>query len=504
MKGDNPDPSSTQPAFLAGGGELGALVRNFNWSDTALGSVEHWPVVLKITVGIILRSPVAMALLWGEDGTLVYNDAFAEFSRDRHPTMLGMEVRQAWPEVASFNDNVLNVGLAGNTLSYKDRELTLNLNGTPKAVWLNLDYAPVLDENGRPVGVLAVIVETTERVQADRRGRAEMERLQQMFAQAPGFMAMLRGPDHVFELVNPAYEQLIGHRNVEGKSVRAALPEIVNQGFIDILDRVFESGQAYDGRAIKIGLQQTRDAPTEERFLDFVYQPIRGDDGNVSGIFVEGYDVTDHVHGEAHLRLLMNELNHRLKNTLATVRAIVRQTLRGAGPMQEAREALSARVSALSRAQDVLTKRNWQGSDIREVVTAAIAPYSDGADKRFRIEGPALALNPRAALSLSLALHELATNAAKYGALSTNTGRIEIMWSLIGHPEPHLCLEWKEHGGPAVITPSTTGFGTKLIERGLASELNAKVSLNYRREGFVFTFSAAIASLGEQPEENSA
>ncbi|QDA36164.1 histidine kinase (plasmid) [Paracoccus liaowanqingii] len=503
MTSIDPAPDASSLAFLSGGGELGALMRDLDWASTALGPAEGWTANLKITAGIVLRSPVAMVLLWGEKGIMIYNDAFAAFSRDRHPMMLGMKVRQAWPEVAGFNDNVLKVGLAGGTLSYRDQELTLNLDGASGAVWLNLDYAPVLDENGRSVGVLAVVVETTGAVQAVRQGRAETERLQQLFAQAPGFMAMLGGPEHVFELVNPAYEQLIGHRKVEGQPVRAALPEIVNQGFIDILDRVFESGQAYTGKAIKIGLQRTVDGPVEERFVDFVYQPIIGGDGKVSGIFVEGYDVTDRVHGEAHLRLLMNELNHRLKNTLATVRAIARQTLQGSGPMEVAREALSARISALSRAQNVLTSRNWQGSDIRDVVASAIAPHSDSADTRFSITGPSVSLSPRAALSLSLALHELATNAAKYGALSTNAGRVEITWSLAGNPEPRLDLEWQEHGGPPVALPSSKGFGTKLIERGLANELDAVVSLEYPPAGFVLKMSAGMASLQERSEASS-
>lgn len=479
---------------------MGALVRDFDWSATALGPVDRWPAPLKITTGIVLRSPVAMALLWGEDGILIYNDAYAGFSRDRHPALLGMQVRQAWPEAAGFNDNVIRVGRAGGTLSYKDQQLTLTLEGCARTVWLDLDYAPVLDEHGMSVGVLAVVVETTERVEAELRRRAETERLQQLFAQAPGFMAMLSGPDHVFDLVNPAYEQLIGHRKVVGKPVRDALPEVVGQGFIDTLSQVFDSGQTYTGRAIRISLQHTVDAPVEERFVDFVYQPLLGADGTVSGIFVEGHDVTDRVQGEAHLRLLMNELNHRLKNTLGTVQAIIRQTLQGTGEMREVREALGARIAALSRAQDVLTKRNWQGSNIRDVVTAAIAPYSDGADPRIRLDGPALALNPRAAVSLSLALHELATNAAKHGALSTEGGRIDITWSRTGNPEPRLDLEWKESGGPPVVAPSHKGFGTKLIAHGLALEFDARISLDYPPEGFTFRFSAAMAALADRPE----
>lgn len=500
----DPGATSAGPAFLSGGGEMGALVRDFDWSATALGPIDRWPAPLKITAGIVLRSPVAMALLWGEEGILIYNDAYAGFSCDRHPSLLGMQVRQAWPEAASLSDQAIRAGQTGGTLSLKDQPLTLTLNGRPRTVWLDLDYAPVLDEHGTSLGVLAVMVDTTERVQAERQRRAEAERLQLLFAQAPGFMAMLSGPDHVFEMVNPAYEQLIGHRKVVGKPVRDALPEVVGQGFIDTLSQVFDSGQTYTGHATRISLQRTVDAPAEERFVDFVYQPLLGADGTVSGIFVEGHDVTDRVRGEAHLRLLMNELNHRLKNTLATVRAIIRQTLQGTGEMRDAREVLGARIAALSRAQDVLTKRNWEGSDLGDVVTAAIAPYWDGTDLRIRQGGPSVTLSPRAALSLSLALHELATNAAKHGALSTDAGRIHITWSQDGNPEPRLDLEWREAGGPPVAATSHKGFGTKLIERGLAIEFDARISLEYPPEGAVFRFSAAMASLSGRPEVASA
>lgn len=501
MMGDS-DAKSRDMAFLSGGGELGALVRGFDWSATSIGPAENWPSTLKAAVGIILRAPVAMAVLWGEDGVMIYNDAYAVFARDRHPMQLGMKVRQAWPEAADFNDRVMTVGMAGGTLSFKDQELTLNRNGIPAPVWLNLDYAPVIDESGTAAGVLAVVVETTERVLADRRVRAERERLQQLFAQAPGFMAMLEGPDHVFGLVNPAYEQLVGHRKVQGKPVREALPEVVGQGFIELLDRVYQDGQPYTGRSFKVGLQRAPDAPVEERFVDFVYQPIVDGDGAVEGIFVEGYDVTERVHGEAHLRLLMNELNHRLKNTLATVQAIIRQTLKDP-TTQEACEALSARVSALSRAQDVLTRDSWRGADLLQVVSAALAPHGGDDHNRFQINGPSIPLGTRAALSLSLAFHELATNAAKYGALSTKEGQVEIVWSVQRNPEPRLHLEWRERGGPPVTLPSRKGFGTQLIERGTAMELDAEVSLHYRPTGFAFTFSADVASLAERTEATS-
>jgi PAS domain S-box-containing protein len=163
-------------AFLAEGGHTGALIAAHDWAATALGPIASWPQSLRTATAILLRSPVPMVMLWGEDGVMLYNDAYSVFAGGRHPHLLGSKVREGWPEVAEFNDNVMTVGLAGGTLAYKDQELTLYRTGRAEQVWMNLDYSPVLDEAGRPAGVLAVVIETTERVRAERELRTERDR----------------------------------------------------------------------------------------------------------------------------------------------------------------------------------------------------------------------------------------------------------------------------------------------------------------------------------------
>src|ERR1700733_14363569 len=142
-------------SFPTGGGELGGLIRQFDWSKTSLGPLAAWPQSLKTVTETLLRSPVPIVLLWGKDGVMIYNDAYSAFAGGRHPQLLGSKVREGWPEVAAFNDNVMRVGLAGGTLAYKDQELTLLRSGGPEQVWMNLDYSPVIGENGKPVGVIA-------------------------------------------------------------------------------------------------------------------------------------------------------------------------------------------------------------------------------------------------------------------------------------------------------------------------------------------------------------
>ncbi|HEY8572345.1 PAS domain-containing protein [Phenylobacterium sp.] len=188
--------------------------------------------------------------------------------------------------------------------------------------------------------------------------------------------------------------------------------------------------------------------------------------------------------------LLINELNHRVKNTLATVQSIVAQTSRTDRSSQEVRVAIEGRLLALSAAHDLLTRHSWEGADLREVAQRAASPFSPDGEARIRISGPAVPLAPQQALALSMAIHELATNAAKYGALSVPGGHAELQWSVRGG---QLQMHWGEHGGPEVKPPAGRGFGSRLLERGLAADLQGSVSLSYPPEGVRCTIAAPLA-----------
>lgn len=483
-------------AFLGHDGPVARLVKDFAWGATPVCQVETWPQSLKTAAALLIHSPVPMVMLWGKDGVMIYNDAYSVFAGHRHPALLGSNVREGWPEVADFNDNVMKVGLSGGTLAYQDQELTLYRKGYAEQVWMNLDYSPVLDESGRPAGVIAIVIETTDRVLAERRNREEFQRLQSLFAQAPTFMAMVSGPEYRFTLVNPEYRKLIGGRDVIGMAVRDALPEVADQGFFDLLDHVFTSGEALTRNAQPILLRRQEEGPLEERFLDFVYQPIRDQDGRVAHIFVQGSDVTERVRAENHQRLLINELNHRVKNTLASVQSIVSQTLRHAVTPKEAAAAITARIMALSGAHDVLTRENWDGADLRTLVENAIRPFRGPGQNAFDLSGPDMRVGPYAALSIALVLHELATNAVKYGALSAPTGAVRIRWSAGG--DHVFRLEWIETGGPPVVKGDRRGFGSRLILQVLPEQLQGAAELDYRPTGIAFTLTTSLGAVGDQ------
>src|SRR6185437_146321 len=197
-------------------------------------------------------------------------------------------------------------------------------------------------------------------------------------------------------------------------------------------------------------------------------------------------DLTEPKRAEELQRLLVNELNHRVKNSLATVQSIALQTLRSADDLPSARNALDARIVSLARAHDLLTDRSWSGADLRDVVLRALEPF---AAEQLELEGPSVDVPPRHALALSLALHELATNAAKYGALSVTVGRVKLRWFADAGA---LHLDWRERGGPVVTPPTRRGFGTRMLEQALARDLGGTTRLDYAADGVRCAISAPL------------
>ncbi len=250
-----------------------------------------------------------------------------------------------------------------------------------------------------------------EQVQEDnRRLEVERNRLMDMFMQAPGFVAVLSGPNHVFQMHNAAYAQLIGHRDIAGKPVREALPEVVGQGYYEFLDSVYATGEPHQGHASLVQLQRAPGAPLETVYLNFIYQPIRDGSGAVAGIFVQGHDVTETVRSAERQKLMIDELNHRVKNTLATVQSIAMQTARSHADPRTFAEGFQARLLALSHTHDLLTRSHWEGADLRAILEHETEAH--GAH-RVSLIGPPVALEPAAALSHT---HDLLTRTHWQGA----------------------------------------------------------------------------------------
>ncbi|WP_336488214.1 sensor histidine kinase [Methylobacterium nigriterrae] len=241
---------------------------------------------------------------------------------------------------------------------------------------------------------------------------------------------------------------------------------------------------------------ETGPARATVTWWDIAVTPVDGNDGRPERILAVSRDISELKQNEARQTLLMQELAHRVKNTLAMVQAVATQTLRNAVSLQAAGEALGARLLALAQAHDVLMQGAWSSTDLRRLVDGAVALHGDGAPDRFHVGGPEVTLAARPGLTLALMLHELGTNAAKYGALSSPAGHVAIAWEIASlRGEDHLLFRWEEIGGPPVSHPTRTGFGTRLIERSLVHSFAGNVRLTYPPTGVVLTMEAPLAAV---------
>lgn len=617
--------------FLEGGGEAGALIRAYDWTSTPLGRPETWPQPLRTAVRLLLSTRHPMLLLWGHELIQFYNDAFsASLGPERHPAAIGQRGRDCWAETWPVVGPQIEQVMSGGESTWHENQLVpITRNGQVDEVYWTYSFSPIDDETAPHGvgGVLVVCTETTQAVLASRRSGAEAENWRHIFEQSPSFMSILRGPDYVHEYVNAAHRRIFNSADWIGRPLDEAFPDIVDQGFIELLDQVYETGEHLVFAATPVRFRRTPDASEQTRYLDFIFQPLKDDQGTVTGIVCEGFDVTDAIAAvrslreseqrlrlateaaevglwdldvatgvivcpprvkamfglapnavisrsdlrigihpddrqrvsaalaaaldpnkralfdceyraigrdgamrwlavkgrgifnsdgvcermigvaldvtsrktaETHLRLMVNELNHRVKNSLAIVQAIAAQTLRSENVPDHVRESLTDRLMALSKAHDVLTDEKWSGAGLHELAQQAATPYGADDGERFVVSGPPVNLPPKTAIAVALAFHELATNAAKYGALSVPDGQVRVSWRTSrpkGEPR-RLHLTWQEVGGPPVVEPQNTGFGARLITRGLAAELQGEVKLTFPPTGVVCTIDAPINGEG--------
>ena len=254
------------------------------------------------------------------------------------------------------------------------------------------------------------------------------------------------------------------------------------------IDRVIATGRAVRG-----------DVPfphkTEgTRYYDYIFTPVFGPDGQVEAIAGSTRDITERKRHEQDLQSLVNELDHRVKNTLATVQSIARQTFANAEGLEEACGKIEERLLALAGAHDVLTRENWRSADIADLARGAVAASGLADPQRFDLQGESCRIDPRRATALAMALHELCANAIQHGALSTPHGSVQIVWQRRRRhgQEEVLELRWRERGGPQVLPPAQRGFGARLLERGLRHDMGGSVELAFDPKGVCFCLSIPL------------
>lgn len=309
-------PSYSASAFLEGGGTVGAMMREHDWSQSPLGPPDRWPQSLRTVVSLLLNSKFPMFVAWGKDLGFLYNDAYAEILAAKHPRALGARFYDIWSEIWPDIWPLIEGAMAGEASYRENLPLTMNRRGFEEETWFTFSYSPVRDESGGVGGMFCAVEETTAQVLGERHRRAETDRLREMFEQAPSYIAVVRGPDHVFELANAAFHAMVGRQRLVGLSYREALPEIDRQGFTARLDLVRATGKPFVGRSMTAMIE--RATGPVERVIDFIFQPIRAADGTVSGIFIEGNDITERARADAEVRRFAKEL----KDSEARYRAL--------------------------------------------------------------------------------------------------------------------------------------------------------------------------------------
>jgi PAS domain S-box-containing protein len=459
--------------------------------------VTEWPIqsalsaMLRVSDGILDLLPIATFVCDAQGTILQYN---------RHAVAVWGRAPQPGQTHEDFSQGSLFFGLDGSPVgrsmisevlttgkSVRDVERIVERpDGSSLIVSVNID--PLRDAKGNLVGVVNCFLDITERKRMDNaleRSRLHALEQEQRFAATYEHAAIGRSeiaPDGRFLRVNEAICAITGfsrehllanrlfthtHPDDADPDRQAFRKQVAGElDFYSIEKRFIR----HDRRVIWISVRSSPVYDADDKLL-YVVRVVQ--------------DITERKAAEQRQRLLMDELNHRVKNTLATVQSLATQTARGAATPAAFRERFEGRLIALSKAHDQLTMHHWESADLRELLTGSLAPYAGTTSDRVVLRGEDVVLRPRAVLTLAMAVHELTTNAAKYGALSVPSGRVEVRWRPVRAENGSSCLqlEWIEQGGPNVVEPEQHGFGTKLIEGSIAAELAGATRLIFQPQG---------------------
>jgi PAS domain S-box-containing protein len=304
-------PPSVPPLpTAAASSQTAALLRSTDWSQTVLGPREGWPQSLKLAVSLCQNSRFPMFVWWGEQLINIYNDAYVPMLGKRHPRAFGRPARDSWEEIWDIVGAQAELVMRKGEATWNERVLlVLERHGYREEAWFTWSYSPIVDDTGGIGGLFCAVKEETPTILAERtrdqlfrQVESERARLAEAFEQSPSFVAVMRGPGHVFEFANDGYYRLIGKRDILGRSVREALPELEEQGFFELLDNVYATGERYVGTNTMVLVRRHPQDELDTLYLDFVYQPMRRADGAVDGILVHGVDVTDNARAEQTLR----------------------------------------------------------------------------------------------------------------------------------------------------------------------------------------------------------
>jgi PAS domain S-box-containing protein len=442
--------------------------------------------------------PIFVAFVDADQRYRLVNRAYEEwFSRPRE-ALHGRTVREVLGDALyETRRPYIEAALRGEVVRY-EAAMTAP-DGTARET--EIEYRPRRDASGAVDGFYAVVADVTERREAERTLRQSEARLR--LSIDAGRMAIWEVDIAGDRLtVTPELNRLLGFPE-DAQPTIDEVRERYAPGERERLRTAFlqsvEAGERYGEIELRYLWPDG-----SIRWLMMRAEIVPGPDGAPGRVLGVLMDVTERKRGEERQHLLLHEIAHRVKNTLATVLALATLTARTTTDVTSYRDKLIDRVQGMAKTHDILTANHWEGADLRDVIANEVGLYDDENHGRVRLSGPPVDLSPRAAVAVGMMMHELTTNAAKYGSFSTSAGSLDVTWSLDETEGlPRLDLAWTERGGPKVARPSAPGFGSTLIQRGLARELEAKVSFDYAPEGLAFTLSMPMppreAGLGLNP-----
>lgn len=473
------------------------LANTFDWAATELGPVPQWPEVLRTAVRLMMVSEVPMVMLAGRrDGTLIYNHGYALFAGDRHPELFGRPVLEAWPEIADYNADVMRRGFAGETWYLQDQELVLNRTGKLEAAYMNLNYSPVLDDSGTPLAVLVVVVETTERVKA----AAVIAESEQRFRTLADTM-----PQMVWSTRADGYHDYYNARWYEFTGV----PEGATDGegwsgmfHADDQERAWQTWRLSLATGEPYHIEyRLRHHSGEYRWVLGRALPIRDAAGGIVRWIGTCTDIHDTKQMAEEREIVAQELSHRIKNIFSVINGLISLAGRTKPDIREVGEELRARIHALGRAHDFVRPHSKASGAARRaptlhaLVRELLSPYETDDGGKIEILGDDVSIDDGAATPLALLFHELATNSAKYGALLTPGGVVEISAANSGD---RVLIRWAEHGvtmDEAFDKPD--GFGSRLISLSVEGQMRGTISRTWGRDGLKIDVDVPYSALNQ-------